>query len=79
MPKQGDTIAVTWGAQTFSPVPFNSFTVGPFSITTTIGDNETAKQTYDRAKAYLDKLASVEYVAQRNHYYAKIEQNRGNK
>lgn len=76
MPIKGDSITVTWGVQTFSPVSYNSFSVGPFSITTVIKDDETSKQAYERAWAYLTKLAEASYLLARAAYYDKIERDR---
>lgn len=58
-------ITVTWGEETFSPIPFNSFRTGPFSLTTTVRDDESTEQAFDRAWAFLDAYARKQYVAKR--------------
>jgi len=44
------------GAETFSPVQYHPFTVGPFSATTTIRPGETVKQATLRVYALLEIL-----------------------
>lgn len=69
-----ETITVTYGAQTFSPVRYNSFTVGPFSYTTIQKPDETLVQAYQRAWEYLQKIASHNYTLVRAEYYSRLEQ-----
>jgi hypothetical protein len=66
---EGETITVTFGAQTFSPVQYHKFDVGPFSYTTVIQPGETIQEAYDRAYGWLRKLASQNFIQQRAEFY----------
>jgi len=73
----GDEITVTVGAQTFSPVRYNSFTVGPFSMKTIVKENETLDEAFARAHGWLMNRAREVYVAEREVFYNKIEKTNG--
>lgn len=51
------TITVTWGEETFSPVQFQSFRVGPFSMQVEVRPGETEEAAFDRAYTLLTRKA----------------------
>lgn len=51
------TVTVAWGEETFTPAPFNSFRVGPFSMTCEVKAGETITQAIDRAYTELEEYA----------------------
>ena len=57
----GDTLTVTMGAETFSPVQYHPFTVGPFTATTTIRPGETASDASIRVYDLLSVLFRHEF------------------
>lgn len=56
-----DQVTVTWGEQTISPVSFNTFKIGPFSMTTDVQPDETVEDAMGRAYAALETFARSTY------------------
>ena len=44
----GDLVEVTWGEQSFQPIPFNGIRVGPFKVATRVRKGETVAQAVAR-------------------------------
>jgi hypothetical protein len=61
MPESAATVTVTWGKETFTPVRFNSFDVGPFSITVARVPGEELDELRKRAQAHLERIAEEEF------------------
>ena len=55
-----ETITVTWGEETFSPVQYNSFRVGPFSATARVLPGESRSDALRRISAELYAFATEE-------------------
>lgn len=74
-----DKISVTAGQETFSPIPYHSFTIGPVTIETTIADGETMEQAYERAYALAAKLLKSQYEPKLEEFFELQKQalNRG--
>lgn len=56
----GDTMTVTMGRTTLSPEKYNTFDIGPLSMTVSVRQDETAAQAYTRARAALEHLYEAE-------------------
>lgn len=65
-------ITITFGAQTFSPVPFNSFTVGPYTFQTIPKRGETLQDAVERANNFLLEVARKDYEAKKKLYYERL-------
>ena len=66
------TLTVTWGKAIFQVVPYNGFTVGPFSETRTITPNEDALVVADEMTGRLRAAADAAFVEQKNWYLARL-------
>ena len=67
-----DTITVTYGAQKFSPVQYQLFDVGPFSMTTTVKPDETPEQAYARAYAFLAGCAKAAFATAKVEFLQRV-------
>lgn len=56
-------VEVTWGEESYSPIPFQTFRVGPFSMRTKVKAGETPEQAMERAMVALGKFAASNYKA----------------
>ena len=54
----GSTIAVTWPRETFQPIEFHTFTLGPFTMSGTILRGETPEQAHARVMRLLERMAA---------------------
>lgn len=68
----GTELLVTIGVQTFFPIQFNGFAVGPFSLTVRIRDGESIAKAYARARAQLEELFETEYQIQSNSFRDRV-------
>ena len=73
----GDTIAMTWGEETFTPIRFHTFTVGPFRAITTIKPNETALLARVRLAKFLSKMAALDFAEKVEGFPDRIKATRG--
>jgi hypothetical protein len=58
-----DEVTVTYGAQKFSPIQFHTLDIGPFTMTTPVGPNETPEEAFGRAYAFLERQARAAFKA----------------
>jgi len=70
--RPGDTLTVVIGAETYYPVKFNGFTVGPLSATTVIRPDEKAGDAYSRVHRYLSVLFETELQIKRQQFKARL-------
>ena len=57
----GDEVTVTAGRETYTPIRFHTFEVGPFAVTTRVRQGETGQQAFERATRFLQRLFVVEH------------------
>lgn len=57
----GFELVLTRGPNTYSPVKYNTFTVGPVSVRIQPGDQEALVDTYARADRLVGALYDLEY------------------
>lgn len=68
----GDKLTFTIGAETYAPVPYNTFTVGPFSATVTVRKGEDLAETYMRAYRFLATVFEAELVLKKKHFWDRM-------
>jgi hypothetical protein len=60
----GQVITVVYAAQKFSPISYQTFDVGPLSMTTSVQPGETLDQSHARAWNWLKAKAKAQFVDQ---------------
>jgi hypothetical protein len=65
-------LLVTYGAQKFSPVQYQTFDVGPFSIEVETGDNPL--QAASKAREFLRNVARDSYKEQLAEFLANVKE-----
>lgn len=70
-----ETVLVTVGPETFSPVKYNSFSVGPISATARVEPGETLSSAYSRAYHNAHALFDAEYQIAVQRYFDRIREN----
>jgi len=73
MMEAGTKLTVTWGPEKFSPVQYQTFDVGPFSTSVTIGAGETGEEAHARAMTWLRKLAVEQFKVQLGDWLARVK------
>ena len=71
----GEELTVTVGASTYSPVSFNTFSVGPFTARVTIQPDETVEDAYVRATHELLAIEQAEYEMALDRYFKRLVHN----
>lgn len=66
---ENDEITVTWGQEAYTPVSYNTFHVGPFSMTTKIQAGETQAQAFQRAYIFLESQAKIAFRRKRDQFF----------
>lgn len=72
----GDVITVTHGPETFTPIKYHTFTIGPFTANTHVLPCETAADAYRRAMSELRKLMEAEFEARCRGYLERVKATR---
>lgn len=64
------TVTVVWGAETFTPVAYNTFTVGPFTKTINIPEDageqyedQEVRKAYASLSAFAEKAKAEKFKA----------------
>ncbi len=68
----GDKLTITLGQESFAPVAYNSFTVGPYSTTVTVRKGEGVEDAYLRAYQILSQIFEVEFKLKRKQYFQHL-------
>lgn len=68
----GDRLTMTFGEELFTPVPFNSFRVGPFTLETTLQPGETAQQAHARLVELHAGVVEAEFVRRLHDYLRRL-------
>ena len=66
----GDRITITYGKEIYSPVSYNTYEVGPFSIETTVRQGETYEQAFERGYNQLIAIAARAFEHKRKQFAA---------
>lgn len=69
---EGDEVGYTMGAETFSPIKGNAFTVGPFSAKTRVRNGERAADAIARAAAVCGAAFQSAYELQLREHVARV-------
>jgi hypothetical protein len=67
-----DDVTVTWGEEVYSPVQYNSFRLGPYSMTTAVRPGETRAQAFERAYDDLERLAAASFAKKREAFFKNL-------
>lgn len=67
-----ETVTVTWGEEVISPVQYQSFRVGPFTMTTKIKEGESTVDAMHRAYAALEQFARNTYPMKRKTFLDEL-------
>jgi hypothetical protein len=67
-----DRISVTWSEETFCPVSYQKFGVGPFFMSTKVRPGETPEDALRRAWNHLDNFARSIYNVKRNGFIERL-------
>jgi hypothetical protein len=70
----GSKLTVTWGPEKFSPISYHTFDVGPFTMETTIKEDETADQAFQRAHQYLSQQARKAFQSRMREYFERVKE-----
>lgn len=73
----GQTVHVTWGEETISPVQYNTFRVGPFAASTVVLEGETISSVTLRLWRELDLVAKVIRKEKAEGFFEVLKQVRG--
>lgn len=69
----GEQVEVTLGAETYTLVKYQAFTVGPFTARVTVREGETAGQARDRALAFLRETSEVAFEEGLRRHLERVE------
>jgi hypothetical protein len=70
----GDELGVQLGPETFSPVKYNTFVVGPISAKTKVREGETGEQAWQRLHRFCDELFEVEFQITSKRYVDRLKE-----
>jgi hypothetical protein len=68
----GDSVTVTSGQDTFTPLPYNTFHVGPFTCTTLVQPGETRAQAMQRAQQTVDEHHRLSFEHKKERFIASL-------
>lgn len=66
-----ETVTITWGEETYAPIPYNTFRVGPITITSNVRPGETYAQAVSRVHLELEEIAMQVFLAKRNGFFGR--------
>jgi hypothetical protein len=70
-------VTLTWGAETYTPTPYNTYVVGPFSTTIEVsGESEYVNQhqidhAYEKLKLFAEKQRLAKHQSYSQHLKTK--------
>lgn len=70
----GETVTVTFGEETFSPRPYNTIRLGPYTHETRVRVGETPADAAERAMAHLRAFAAIEFQRKMADFLAHLDQ-----
>lgn len=73
MDQEQKQITLTYGEQLFAPIQYNSFRVGPFTLTVTVRPGETASAATARGLKVLGEVAAAAYKEARDDFFARAK------
>lgn len=68
----GDKFTFTMGHESYSPVPYNSYSVGPFSVVITIRKGEGLEDAYLRAYQFLAQVFQIDFEIKRKQFFQRL-------
>lgn len=73
---EGDRLRVVIGRETFSPVKYNTFDVGPLEMTVTVRRGESAADAFLRARVVLEQLFDAELATRIREFVDHLDEAR---
>lgn len=70
----GTKLTVTWGREHFSPVQYNGYDIGPFTMEVTVQRGETPLQAERRAMVHMEAMASEEKTLKLKGFLARLSE-----
>lgn len=67
-----NTVSYTYGSEVFTPVPYNTFHIGPFAGTTSVRAGETHTQALARLQREIEAFAKSEFDRKSKDFLAKV-------
>lgn len=68
----GDRLGVSIGKETYFPIKFNGFDVGPVSIETTVREGESGADAYLRVRGAAEAIFQAEYEVKVKDYFDRL-------
>jgi hypothetical protein len=68
----GDPVRVTIGKETFFPIKFNGFDVGPVEASTTVRGDETPEDAYVRAATAAEVMFAAQFEVKMRQYFERL-------
>lgn len=69
----GDEITITFGAQKYAPIQYQSFDIGPFTVRTVRRPGETFAEVYARVAPELRAMAEQEFKERLAEHLARVK------
>lgn len=70
----GDELSATLGPETYFPIKFNGFTVGPVAARTRVREGETGEQAWLRLHRFCDELFQAEFDISSRRYIDRLKE-----
>ena len=71
----GDEFEITWGEESYTPIPYNTFKIGPFSTKIKVLPGETHEAAFKRGYLLLENLAKNSFKRKRQIFANNIKEN----
>jgi hypothetical protein len=69
----GDSLSLTVGPDTYFPIKFNGFTVGPIAASTKVRDGENGADAWLRLHRFVDELFAAEFEIRKVEYFRNLQ------
>lgn len=66
------TVTLTWGEEVFSPIQYQSFRVGPFSLTLTVPEGADAMEVVREGREMLAQMAQMAFDEKSNAFAQRV-------
>ena len=70
------TLTVTAGPELYSPISYNTFTIGPVVVTITVEKNETWEAAHDRGYAIANAILARQFKAAIQHHLERRKESK---
>jgi hypothetical protein len=70
----GESITISFGKETFSPVQYHSFTFGELFYRANVREGETPEQAFERGWKFLESCAIKQFKAKRDGFWQRYRE-----